>query len=211
VRERRAGIAAVVLALAVAGCSSSARQAGGDAASSTKPAATLSSAPSVSASSTARSLGAALPAPWDAQAGTPAQRAAAAAAMAVYQGMWRDLAQLGRTAAYSDPRMAEYMIDQPLTDWTKQFAKDKHNGVVALGQPQLAPRVVSVTPADHPTRVEIADCFDNSHWLQYYSATGKLVDNKPGGRFRTEAAVTLDPRRRGWVVSQQIFGLMGSC
>ena len=132
--------------------------------------------------------------------------------MAAYNAMWAELVTIGKTSDWNNPKIGEYLSGQPLSNWTSSFASDKHKGYITLGQPTLNPRVVSVTPTDSPTRVEIADCFDNSGWIQYLASSGAPVDNKrSGGRIRTEAALTFDPVWQRWMVTQQIFGKVGSC
>jgi hypothetical protein len=125
--------------------------------------------------------------------------------------MWDDLIAVAAISDFKDPRLIQHMMGQPLTDWAQQFADSKRDGVVSAGRPTWSPEVVSVTPADKPNRVEIADCVDDSHWPHVYKATGKLVDNVPGGRHRSEAAVTFDPVSQRWMVTQQVHGTVGSC
>jgi hypothetical protein len=105
----------------------------------------------------------------------------------------------------------QHMLYQPLTDWAQQFADSKRDGVVSAGQPTWSPEVVSVTPAVKPNRVEIADCVDATHWLQVHAASGKPVDDVPGGRHRSEAAVTFVSVTQSWMVTQQVYGKAGSC
>ena len=49
--------------------------------------------------------------------------------------------------------------------------------------------MISITPASSgPNRYR--DCIDDTHWLNYVAATGKLQNNVPGGHRLTEAIVT---------------------
>jgi hypothetical protein len=125
--------------------------------------------------------------------------------------MWDDLVAVAVISDFKDPRLMQHMLYQPLTDWAQQFADSKRDGVVSAGRPTWNPEVVSVTPADKPTRVEIADCVDDSKWLRIRKTTGKPIDNVPGGRHRSEAAVTFVAVTQSWMVTQQIYGKTGSC
>ena len=213
-RERRkrplaagVGLGVVLATLAVVvGCGpAQSSSAGSDAAkSSGKPGAPTSAAASPSP-------GSVLPSPWASASGTAAQRAAATAALTAYNGMWEDLIALGATSDYKNPQMAAHMVYQPLTDWMQQFASDSGHGIVTSGRPTWTPEVVSVTPATDPTHVEIADCLDDSHWLRVYAATGRPVDNIPGGRHRTESIVSFVQLTNSWMVTQQMHGKEGSC
>jgi hypothetical protein len=143
--------------------------------------------------------------------GTTAQRAAARAALDAYDGMWNTLVELARTSDWKNPRLGEFMLYQPLTTWSSSFAKDKRRGIIALGRPTWQPRVVSVDPSGRPTRVVISDCLDDSKWLRYYASSQELIDNVPGGRHRTDAAVTFDTTWQRWVVTQQLIRAVGTC
>ncbi|MFC1437999.1 hypothetical protein ABUW04_06980 [Streptacidiphilus sp. N1-10] len=125
--------------------------------------------------------------------------------------MWDDLIAVAAISDFKDPRLMQHMLYQPLTDWAQQFADSKRDGVVSAGRPIWSPEVVSVTPAVKPNRVEIADCVDATHWLQVHAASGKPVDDVPGGRHRSEAAVTFVSVTQSWMVTQQIYGKAGSC
>ncbi|WP_152628042.1 hypothetical protein [Streptacidiphilus neutrinimicus] len=189
----------------LAGCATSQHSAqASDAASSTGSGV---ASPRTSASRSASVL----PAPWASSQGTPAQQAAAQAALAAYQGMWSDLARLGGTSDWRNPELGRYMTGDVLSNWSSSFALNKRQGLVLLGTPVSTPRVFSVAPSDHPNTVEIADCVDMRNWLQYGASTHRLADSVPGGRHWSEAAVTFDPRWQRWLVSQQLLGKKGSC
>ena len=118
---------------------------------------------------------------------------------------------VGTTSNYKDPRLLQHMLYQAATDWAQRFADDQGHGIVDTGRLSWDPVVVSVTPTGKPDRVEIADCVDDSHWLQVYKATGKLVNHTPGGRHRTETAVTYVDLTHSWMVTEQVHGVVGSC
>ena len=205
-RQLRA-VAGSILLTIVTGCSSPGRPtASGDAATDSPTQRTT--APSAQASASPRG---ALPSPWASASGTAAQRSAAASALTAYNGMWDDLIAVAAISDFKDPRLMQHMLYQPLTDWAQQFADSKRDGIVAAGRPTWSPEVVSVTPKDKPNRVEIADCVDATDWLQVHAASGKPVDDVPGGRHRSEAAVTFVAVTQSWMVTQQIYGKAGSC
>ncbi len=191
---------------ALAGCGASGSSSSSEAASSRPvlPDTSASANPSASPSSV-------LPTPWTSATGTAAQQDAATAAMASYNGMWQDLIAVSAISDFMAPRLMAHMLDQPLTDWAQQFATEKRKGIVASGRPVWDPEVVSVSPSGKPDRVEIADCIDSTNWLQVYAATGKPVNNVPGGRHRSEAVATIDPVTGSWLVTQQVYGKVGSC
>ncbi len=58
----------------------------------------------------------------------------------------------------------------------------------------LDPRVTSLTPAADPTHATVADCFDDTHWVEY-KTTGGLAKNAPGGRRTTTAVLVHEGRR----------------
>jgi hypothetical protein len=138
----------------------------------------------------------------------PAQ-AAARLALAAYTGMWRQMQAAGVTADWKDPRLAAYASSQALSTLVTGLHDAHDHGIVIKGTIVTHPRVVSVTPAASPDRVLVSDCLDDTHWLNYVAATGKLQNNVPGGHHLTQAAVT---RRAGrWTVSQLIIQGPGTC
>jgi len=84
----------------------------------------------------------------------------------------------------------------------------KREGVITKGQPVLDPVVTSLTPPGDPTRAEIRDCFDATHWLNY-KVTGGLQNNNPGGRHLTTAIV----QDTGWMwkVTRLVVRGVGTC
>ncbi len=125
--------------------------------------------------------------------------------------MWNDLVRLGATSDWKNPEMGRYMTGGVLSSWSTSLAKNKRDGLVLRGSTKDMPRVVSVSPAGQPTRVEIADCVSDSNWLQYVATTGKVANATPGGWRRSEAVVSYDTDWERWLVSQQVIGEVGSC
>lgn len=198
-------LVAAALSGTLAGCATTQSATGaGDAASTSTGA--RSSPPRASASPSPE-----LPSAWASAQGTATQQAAAQAALTAYQGMWSDLTRLGATSDWKNPELGRYMTGDVLSSWSTTLAQNKRLGLVLRGSTKDEPRVLSVSPADQPTHVEIADCVDDTRWLQYSAATGKLANNSPGGRHRSEALVTYDAGWQRWLVSQQMIGEVGSC
>lgn len=198
------GLAVVGL---LAGCGASGARTSSDS-SSVVPG--VSPSPSTNPSASA-SGGTALPIPWTSQTGSPAQQAAAVAALAAYRVMWADLATIGQSLdGWKNPGLGAHLDDKPLIQWSQQFANYAKLGEVIIGAPITDPRVVRVDTGPAPAKVEIADCFDNTKWPVVYAATHKPVDNKPGTRERTEALVILGTDGY-WRVTRQVFGDPGSC
>ena len=87
---------------------------------------------------------------------------------------------------------------------------DHYNGLVTKGEPKNDPHVDSLEPTDAPTEATIADCGDSTEWLKYVVATGKLVDDVPGGHQRIAATVAKQPDGVWKVASFTVNGV-GSC
>ena len=139
---------------------------------------------------------------------SPAQ-AAARAALAAYTGMWQQMQAAGVTADWKDPRLAGYASGQALRTLVTGLRNARDQGIVIKGTIVTHPRVVSVTPAASPDRVLVSDCLDDTHWLNYVAATGRLQNNVPGGHHLTQAVVT--GRAGRWTVSQLVVQGPGTC
>ena len=113
---------------------------------------------------------------------TPAQLA-----LAAYTAMWGDVQAVGETSDYQDPRLAAHLAGQALLTTSENMAVDKADGIIGLGQPELSETTVLTATA---TSVTLHGCMSDEHWLKYYAATHKLVDNVPGGRRYVAATVT---------------------
>jgi hypothetical protein len=88
------------------------------------------------------------------------------------------------------------------------LARDQLAGIVTKGQPMLDPRVTSLTPSVDPTHATVADCFDDTHWVEY-TVTGGLAKNAPGGRRATTADLVM--KNGVWKVTQITIGKTGTC
>lgn len=108
-------------------------------------------------------------------------------ALAAYTAMWGDVQAVGETSDYRDPRLAAHLAGQALLTTSENMAVDKADGIIGLGQPELSETTILTANA---TRVTLHGCMSDEHWLKYYAATHKLVDNVPGGRRYVAATVT---------------------
>jgi hypothetical protein len=139
---------------------------------------------------------------------SPAQ-AAARAALAAYTGMWQQMQAAGVTADWKDARLAAYASGQALRTLVTGLRNARDQGIVIKGTIVTHPRVVSVSPAASPDRVLVSDCVDDTHWVNYVAATGRLQNNVPGGHHLTQAVVT--GRAGRWTVSQLAVEGPGTC
>jgi len=131
---------------------------------------------------------------------TPAQQA-----LAAYTAMWADVQTLSATSNYTDPRLGAHLDSQAYMTVSENMSVNKANGIIGLGAPVLHAHVVTSTA----TTVTLADCMDDTHWLEYYAATHKLVDNVPGGHRYTTATVT--DENGTWKVTALDTRQDGSC
>lgn len=138
---------------------------------------------------------------------SPAQ-AAERDALAAYRGMWEDWVALAASGDYQDPRLADHTSGEALETIYEAVYLDQGGGRRARGEPVLAPVVTSAEPAEDPTRVVVEDCVDDSDWLTYLP-DGRLADDEPGGRRRTEALVVSGGD--GWKVDKFVVQTVGTC
>jgi hypothetical protein len=131
---------------------------------------------------------------------TPGQQA-----MAAYLAMWADVATVGHTVDYQSPLLAVHLQGQPLLTFKENLAVDKSKGIVGRGTPLLNPTVV----AEAPAVVTLRDCMNDEHWLEYYAATGKPVDNVSGGHRYVAATVT--DANAAWKVTSLDVRAEGTC
>jgi hypothetical protein len=187
-QARRAGLLAVVTGTLLAACASGTGTATGT--------------PSQTAPATAS------PVSTPASPATPAQ-AAGRLALAAYTGMWREMQSAGVTADWRDPRLASYASGEALQILVRGLRSDRRQGLVVKGMLVIHPHVISRKPAGDPDQVVIRDCSDDSHWLNYVAATGKLQNAVPGGHRLVEALVTRAAGR--WTVSRLVVHAEGTC
>jgi hypothetical protein len=131
-------------------------------------------------------------------------------ALAAYRGMWQDFAVAGITSDWRSPALGRYATGVALTNLSRGLYADHYNGLVTKGEPILHPRVLSVDPPQDPTRVVITDCGDSTHWLKYRTNSGRLVNDKPGGRSLINAIVDKQPDG-SWKVSDYGVHEIGTC
>jgi hypothetical protein len=142
---------------------------------------------------------------------TSASRASAAqaAALAAYTGMWKEMQAAAVTADWTAPRLASYASGEALQILVSGLRSDHRQGLVVKGTLVMHPKVISQKPSGNPDQVVIRDCSDDSHWLNYVAATGKLQNNVPGGHRLAEALVTRAAGR--WTVSRLVVHAEGTC
>ena len=135
--------------------------------------------------------------------------AAQAAALAAYTGMWKEMQAAAVTADWTDPRLASYASGEALQILVRGLRSDHTQGLVVKGTLVIHPKVISQKPPSNPGQVVIRDCSDDSHWLNYVAATGKLQNNVPGGHRLVEALVTTAAGQ--WTVSRLVVHAEGTC
>lgn len=119
-------------------------------------------------------------------AASPSPSTPSQLALAAYTAMWGDVQVLSETSDYTNPRLGEHLDGQAYTTISENMSVNKAHGIVGVGAPLLHPRVLAASA----TAVTLADCMDDTNWLEAYQATGKLVDSVPGGHRYTTASVT---------------------
>ncbi len=102
------------------------------------------------------------------------------------------------------------MTGQLLLTTSQNLFSDEQHGMITRGEPILLhPEAASEDLAAQPAEVTISDCVDGSHFLIYYTATGKPVDNDPGGLQAVTVQMTLSSGV--WKASGESVGAEGSC
>jgi hypothetical protein len=125
-----------------------------------------------------------------------------------YRTMWANLVSAARTSNYQSKLLPQHATGDALSLLVQGLAKDRELGIVTKGQPVLQPSVSSLTPAANPTKASIADCFDNTHWVEY-KTNGTLQKNAPGGRRATTAELV--PMGGTWKVTELSVRAKGTC
>jgi hypothetical protein len=132
----------------------------------------------------------------------------ATAVLSAYRTMWADLVTAATTSDYQSPLLSRHASGSALTIFVQGLARDQLAGIVTKGQPVLDPRVTSLTPAADPTHATVADCFDDTRWVEY-KVSGGLAKNAPGGRRATTAVLVM--KNGVWKVVQITIGNTGTC
>ena len=189
--HRGLAMAASVIAIALAGCTSTAPEPGASVITDTSATSTALASVSSPPSSTHSS-------------------AEADAALAAYVGMWKATAMASWTSDWQSPELARYARDAALQKITQALYVDRQRGVTAKGEPMLSPRVTELVPlgTPTPTQARVLDCGDSSGWLKY-RADGQPLDEELGGRRRITATVKLDAG--AWKVTDFAVQGVGSC
>lgn len=135
---------------------------------------------------------------------TPAEEQAVIQA---YDGMWADMVDAARTADYRSPALAAHTVDPATGQLQRTLLTYSRLGIVGKGTVRTDPQLTSLNP--QTGQATLTDCLDDRNWLTYNAATGKLTDNRPGGRTPTDATV----RRVGdaWKVSSYEVHVGQSC
>jgi hypothetical protein len=139
---------------------------------------------------------------------SPAPTGPTTDALAAYRGMWADMVSASQTADYQSPLLPDHASGNALALLVHGLYLNGLHGIVTKGTPILHPQVTSLSPAGTPTKATIADCFDDTHWLEY-KTSGGLVNNIPGGRRATEAIV--QESAGVWKVSALVVHVAGTC
>jgi hypothetical protein len=139
---------------------------------------------------------------------SPVQPAVVQQAVAAYRAMWADMEGAATTSDASSPQLADHASGAALRLLQYMLSKDRQEGLVAKGSAILSPEVTSAKPSENPTRVDIQDCFDDTHWL-LYKLDGSLKNNVPGGHYATTAKAQLTDGQ--WKIMELHLGNVGSC
>ncbi|MEV0318128.1 hypothetical protein ACIBKX_07680 [Streptomyces sp. NPDC050658] len=120
------------------------------------------------------------------------------------------MAAAAKTSDWQSLRLGRYATGDALGAITRGMYADQRNGLVTKGKPKNSPRVIELDPPADPSTVMISDCGDSSRWLKYQRKSGKLADDRPGGR----QAITAKVRKQGdgtWKVTRFAVEGVGSC
>jgi len=128
----------------------------------------------------------------------------AEAALAAYNGMWNAMADAAQTSDHQSPALERYASGEALAKIIQSLYLDRQRGLVTKGRPVLHPTVASVTAAE----VRIEDCGDSTDWLKY-TMSGQPQNDRPGGRQKISANVTLAGGE--WRVTDFVVMGVGSC
>jgi hypothetical protein len=180
-RSRLAAVAVMTVAVAISACGSAA----------TSSPTTASTAGTASVAST-----------------TQTRAVASKEVIAAYRTMWADLVTAAVTSDFQSPLLAQHATGDALTLLVQGLARDQLHGIVTRGVTVHHPAVTSLSPTSDPTHAMVADCFDDTHWIEY-TTDGTRAKNTPGGH----RATTADLVKKGgtWKVSQLVIQATGTC
>jgi hypothetical protein len=155
-----------------------------------------------------------------AAAATPSASTPAGQALAAYRAMWADVQLVNQTLtipapsgsaaspgtpSYQSPILQQHLDGAALLTIEENLDANEAHGIIGLGMPVLHPTVESASA----TTVQLRDCMDDTHWLEYYAASHTLVNNIPGGHRYTTATVT--DENGTWKVTQLDTRDDGTC
>ncbi|ROP28130.1 hypothetical protein [Couchioplanes caeruleus] len=137
---------------------------------------------------------------------TPSLGPSAAAerdALIAYRGMWSAFVEAAKTSDPEAPDLNKYATGNALRLISSALYTNRSQDVVTLGELKIDPKVTALKPSDAPTEASVLDCVNDEKWLEH-KKSGGLVNDKPGGKHRTTATVTLTAD--GWKVSRFVIG-----
>lgn len=113
-----------------------------------------------------------------------------------------------RTADYQNPGLDRYAAGGGLSVLTHGLYEEHQEDDVSLGQPEFRPvaTIAKASGAD-VTQVDVSDCADGSHWLNYHG--GKIILGQATGRRHIIAHV--QPFSGTWKVTYLNVGKPGTC
>jgi hypothetical protein len=125
-----------------------------------------------------------------------------------YRAMWTDLVSAAKTSDFQSPLLSQHASGDALTLFVQGLARDQLHGIVTRGDPVIHPRVSSLSPSGDPANATVADCFDDTHWIEY-TTSGGPAKNARGGRRSTTAVLR---KSHGiWKVTQLSIRAAGTC
>lgn len=200
VRSRRAAVVAVLLLVALTGCSNSSGEP-----PSPSPTESMSS-PSVGAPNTSRPLS---PSPSASLTLTAEEQAAAEASLGAYRGFVQAQTAAEASADPNHPDLAKFAEDKALAGERVNLMEMERNGIVVRGLPKIDPQVVSVTLGDRP-EVVLSDCVDLTDAQPIYADSGKSAA-APGQADRIPATIIVRPYKNGWYVMESTADRSRTC
>jgi hypothetical protein len=122
--------------------------------------------------------------------------------------MWNAYVEAAKTSNYQSPQLTRYSGGGARSLLVRGLRDAREHGIVTLGVPTFKPKVVALAPARQPTRADVKDCADSSHWLTY-DWSGRVVGDRSPGRRRVEARLR---RSSGtWKVIDLVVEKEGTC
>lgn len=112
------------------------------------------------------------------------------------------------TSDFQSPLLGQHATGDALTLLVQGLASDQLHDIVTRGVTVHHPVITSLSPSTDPTHAIVADCFDDTRWIEY-TTDGKRAKNTPGGRHATTAdLVKMD---KTWKVSQLTIAATDTC